>query len=180
MKLPLSLTELSGRKVKLRPFELMDVNAHYIAWLNDQQIMRYSNQRFHVHDQATSECYLKSFCTTDNLFIAITDKNDGKLIGTMTVYVNRHHGTADVGIMLGERNSWGLGIGQDAWNTLCTWLMGPSVGLRKLTAGAVRPNVGMLRIMERFGMQLEAVRFKQEIIEGEEVDMLYYSRFAYD
>lgn len=177
-KLPPALSLLEGQKVRLRPFAAADISASYITWLNDPLVVRYSNQRFRWHDQTSSEQYLKSFAGTDNLFVAITTKTDGRLVGTMTAYVARHHGTVDVGLMVGEPSAWGQGIGQDAWNTLCGWLLGPEVGLRKLTAGAARPNVSMLRIMERFGMQLEAVRCEQEIIEGAAVDLLYYTRFA--
>ena len=96
----------------------------------------------------------------------------------MTAYIARPHGTVDVGLMVGERSVWGKGIGQDAWDILCNWLLGPDVGLRKLTAGTARPNVAMVRIMERSGMQIEAVRREQEIIEGEAVDLVYYARFS--
>lgn len=177
-KLPPALCVLEGRKVRLRPFTAADISAGYIAWLNDPQALRYSNQRFHRHNRASSEQYLKSFANSDNLFVAIADKDSSQLLGTMTAYVARPHGTVDVGIMVGERSAWGKGIGQDAWDTLCSWLLDPYLGLRKLTAGAARPNVAMVRIMERSGMQLEAVRRAQEVIEGEAVDLLYYARFA--
>ncbi len=173
-----AFTRLEGRNIALRPFAASDIGEYYISWLNDPQVVRYSNQRFRQHDRTSSQAYLASFQGSDNLFAAIERKTDGTLIGTMTAYVARHHGTVDVGLMVGERSVWGQGIGQDAWNTLCEWLLRPQSGLRKLTAGAARPNTAMLRIMERSGMQLEAVRREQEIIDGEAVDLLYYARFA--
>lgn len=157
-----------------------DIGDRYITWLNDPQVVRYSNQRFRKHDQISCENYLNSFSETDNIFVAITDRKSDLLLGTITAYVARSHGTVDVGIMVGERGTWHKGTGQDAWNTMCYWLLSKEVGLRKLTAGTVRPNVGMVRIMERFGMQLEAVRSKQEIIEDAAVDILYYARFTHD
>ena len=36
----------------------------------------------------------------------------------------------------------------------------------------------MVKIMEQSGMQLEAVRHQQELIDGQPVDLLYYARFA--
>ncbi len=172
-----ALSALDGKMVRLRPFTREDISTDYIGWLNDPLVVRFSNQRFRQHDFASSEQYLRSFAGTNNLFVAIEGKADGRLLGTMTAYFARHHGTVDIGLMVGERNVWGQGIGQDAWNTLCTWLLGREVCVRKLTAGAARTNLAMIRIMERFGMQLEAVRREQEIIEGEPVDLLYYARF---
>lgn len=173
-----NLPPMEGQIIRLRPFAETDIGARYLSWLNDPQVVRYSNQRFRRHDLASSLRYLEGFAGTDNLFVAVVDKVSGSMLGTMTAYVARHHGTADIGLMIGERDAWGKGIGQDAWNTLCDWLAGPEVALRKLTAGAASPNVAMVRIMERSGMQLEAVRPKQEIIDGEAVDLLYYGRFS--
>ncbi|WP_343721545.1 GNAT family protein [Herbaspirillum seropedicae] len=172
------LTVLEGEKVRLRPFSLDDIGPSYIAWLNDPLVTRFSNQRFRRHDQASSEQYLRSFIGTPNHFVAIVDKQDDRLLGSLTAYIAPAHKTVDVGMMVGERSVWGQGIGQDAWNTLCNWLLNPQLGLRKLTAGTARPNIGMIRIMERSGMELEAVRREQEIIEEEAVDLLYYARFA--
>jgi RimJ/RimL family protein N-acetyltransferase len=51
-------------------------------------------------------------------------------------------------------------------------------GIRKVTGGTARPNQAMVRIMEQSGMELEAVRARQELIEGQPVDLLYYARFV--
>ena len=78
--------------------------------------------------------------------------------------------------MIGDKTVWGLGYGQDAWNTLAKWLLARG-DIRKLTAGTLACNYGMIKVMERSGMTLEAVRKAQEIVEGHPVDILYYAKF---
>lgn len=168
---------LHGNKVTLRPFTEQDITGAYIGWLNNPLVTRLSNQRFRKHDAQSSLVYLRSFEGTDNLFVSVTLNASGQAIGTLTAYVSRPHGTADVGIMMGEPAAWGQGLGQDAWNTLCTWLL-TERGVRKLTAGTLDCNFGMIRIMERSGMQLEGVRRAQEMVDGQPYDVLYYARFA--
>lgn len=102
--------------------------------------------------------------------------SDDRPIGTMTAYMSRHHGTVDVGIMIGDMSVWGMGYGQDAWNTFTAWLL-ERKDIRKLTAGALACNYGMIKLMERSGMMLEAVRRAQECVEGQPVDVLYYAKF---
>jgi len=51
-------------------------------------------------------------------------------------------------------------------------------GIRKVTGGTARPSRAMVRIMEQSGMELEAVRARQELIEGKHVDLLYNARFS--
>lgn len=177
MKLPATFTTLKGEKVDLRPFTEAEITSAYLGWLNDPRVTRFSNQRFRRHDQASSQAYLASFSDSDNLFISIRSRANDCAIGTMTAYINRHHATADVGLLVGDPGSWGRGYGQDAWNTLGNWLL-DVVGIRKLTAGAAAGNVAMVRIMERFGMKHEATRFGQELIDGAPHDLLYYAKFS--
>jgi RimJ/RimL family protein N-acetyltransferase len=168
---------IKGERVWLQPFTEADVTPAYLGWLNDPVVTRYSNQRFARHTRESSLSYLRSFTGSPNLFFSMRRRSDGLALGTMTAYVARHHGTADVGILIGQRAAWGQGYGLDAWSTLLLWLLHER-GLRKVTAGALDCNAAMLRLMERSGMHAEGARRRQEIVEGVEHDILYYARFC--
>lgn len=170
---------LRGTLVNLCIFQESDITEDYLRWLNDAEVTRFSNQRFRHHDRVSCERYLASFQESDNLFLSVRRCDDGCAIGTMTVYCSPHHGTADVGILIGERTIWGKGFGQDAWSTVMRWLSSHKM-VRKVTAGTLACNSGMIRLMERSGMTLEAVRKHQEIVAGEAVDLLYYAKFHAD
>ncbi len=166
---------IEGKQICLLSFVPADITPAYLGWLNDARVTRFSNQRFRRHDANSSAAYLKTLENSDSLFLSIRHKESGAAIGTMTAYVFRHHGTVDVGLLVGIE-SWGKGYGQDAWDTLLDWLQ--AQGARKITAGAAAGNHGMITIMERSGMQLEARRKGQEIIDGQPQDLVYYARFA--
>ncbi|WP_323015436.1 GNAT family protein [Devosia sp.] len=167
---------LSGDKVRLQPFRAADITPAYLSWLNDPEVVRYSNQRFRQHDESSCRAYLASFAGSANLFLSIQRLDDKRPVGTMTCYRSMPHGTADIGIMLGERQCWGQGLGLDAWTTLMGWLA-LQPGMRKITGGTLDANIGMRKIMERAGMQLEAVRRAQEILDGEPRDIVLYAKF---
>lgn len=168
---------LVGDKVVLREFTPVDITDEYVSWLNDPVVTRYSNQRFRDHTKATCAAYLQSFEGTPNLFLSVRRAEDDRAIGTMTAYISPHHRTADVGVLLGDRSVWGKGYGQDAWNAIIGWLLGPG-GMRKVTAGTLAVNRPMLNVFDRSGMSFEGRRIRQELVQGEEVDILYYGRFA--
>jgi RimJ/RimL family protein N-acetyltransferase len=173
------LTSLEGRLVILRPFGPADLTAAYVGWLNDPEVVRYSNQRFLQHDAASCAAYLASFDGSDNLFLAIVGMAEARIVGTMTAYRNRHHGTVDIGILVGDRGVWGRGYGLEAWVLLSGWLLGAG-SMRKVTCGTLACNGAMRAIAERSGMQLEGTRRAQEIVDGEPQDILYYARFRGD
>ena len=172
-----SLVDLRGSKVRIRSFTPADIDDTYIGWLNDPVVTRFSNQRFRPHDRRSCEAYLASFEGTSNLFVSVRRLSDDVTIGTMTAYLQPHHGTVDMGILIGERDCWGEGYGQDAWNTMLAWLL-DRPDIRKVTAGTLACNAGMVRLMERSGMVLEGVRRAQEVVEGEPQDIVLYARFS--
>jgi [ribosomal protein S5]-alanine N-acetyltransferase len=168
---------LTTPRLVLRPFADADIDAAYLSWLADPEVTRFSNQRFRTHSESSARAYLDSFAGTPNHFVALTLRSTDRKIGTMTAYVSPQHRTADLGLLIGERSAWGQGYGLEAWTALMEALFA-HLELRKITAGTLRPNTGMLKIMERSGMHEEAVRTRQELLAGKEEDVLYFARFA--
>ncbi|MBT9512446.1 MAG: GNAT family N-acetyltransferase [Acidovorax sp.] len=165
-----------GRLTELRPFKAGDITPAYISWLNDPTVVRFSNQRFTAHTAESSAKYFNGFADSPNHFLIIRRRDTGEAIGTMTAYVSVPHGTADMGILVGDRRVWGGGFGLDAWRTLLEWLLAER-GLRKVTAGTLDCNEAMLRLIHKSGMHHEATRRAQEIVEGAERNILYFARF---
>lgn len=172
----IAMPAIKGARVELASFGPDCIDDAYLSWLKDPEVVRFSNQRFRNHDLETCKAYLASFARSPNLFVSIRTR-DGDRIGTMTAYRNPHHCTADVGIMIGDRRCWGGGFGQDAWDTMLAWLLSDG-GMRKVTAGTLICNGGMVRLMERSGMTLEGVRRAQELVDGKPEDMVLYGKFA--
>lgn len=167
---------LRGQSVELRLFGPEHINKQYLRWLNDPEVVRYSNQRFRRHDEASSRAFLQSFEGSGNLFLAIQLAHSGKFVGTMTVYFSIQHETADMGILIGDRSCWGQGVGKDAWSALMSLLL-ESGKVRKVTGGALRCNVGMVNLMSKTGMSPDGVRIGQELVEGVPEDILHFARF---
>jgi RimJ/RimL family protein N-acetyltransferase len=177
---------LRGRRVVLRPFTAADITDAYVGWLNDPEVVRYSNQRFVRHTRESCERYFASFsgaAGSANLFVSLRVAEPGaaapheRAVGTLTAYRSLAHGTADVGILLGDRAVWGQGIGLEAWQLLTDWLL-TTPGLRKVTAGTLACNRSMLAVAERSGMRREGVRRAQELVEGALTDIVHFARFA--
>ncbi len=162
-----------GHRVRLVPFTEAHIRDDYIAWLNDKELMRYSQQQWLAHDRESCLAYLKGFDATPNYFWSIERLNDGAQVGTMTAYVDARNGVADVGILVGHPEARGTGVGREAWGLAMEHLFRIE-GIRKITGGTVARNAPMLRIFRHWGMKLEGVRREQELIDGEPTDVLYF------
>jgi len=167
---------LHGEMVELRLFSEDHIQDKYIRWLNDPEVVRYSNQRFKSHDYGSCLAYLKSFQDTGNIFIAVHMKHSELFVGTMTAYFSTPHKTVDLGILIGEKAFWGKGIGLEAWGILMSFLLDTNK-VRKVTGGALRCNLGMVNIMMKSGMQPDGVRIAHELVDDTPQDILYFARF---
>lgn len=167
---------LAGKFVTLQRFVVQNLTSDYISWLNDPDVVKYSNQRFHQHNAETCRAYFNSFEDSSNVFVAIYQES--KFIGTMTAYISQIHQTADMGIMIGDRQYWRKGIGKDAWMTLMQGLFN-QVQLRKVTGGTLRCNEAMVNLMIGSGMKPDGVRSDHELVDGNPVDILHFAKFSH-
>jgi RimJ/RimL family protein N-acetyltransferase len=167
---------LEGKHTLLRTFCADDISVDYLGWLAHEEVMRFSNQRFHTHTRESALAYMNSFADSGNLFLGIRLTETQRLVGTITAYCSLPHQTADMGLLIGDHYCWGRGVGLDAWSTLLDYLLNVC-HLRKVTGGTLSCNIGMIKIMERSGMKLEAVRVQQELVNNIPQDILYYAKF---
>jgi ribosomal-protein-alanine N-acetyltransferase len=164
-------------RLRIVPFSEAFLSSRYVGWLNDPEVVRYSEQRHKRHTLESCRQYWQSFKDSPHFFWAITTV-DSELghIGNINAYIDEFNSTASVGIMVGERTASRKGYGLEAWIAVCNYLI-YDVGIRKVAAGTVAVNKGMLRIMEKSGMVVEGRWIRQCIIEGEEVDIIFAALF---
>jgi len=168
---------LRAGRLSLRPFAPAFLAPRYVAWLNDPEVVRYSEQRHRMHSLESCRAYVESFAGTPHHLWAIV-ANEPSLghIGNLAATVDAPNAVADLAIVVGERAVWGRGYGAEAWQAACDWLLGDG-GMRKVTAGTMAENKGMLAIMRKCGMVEEGRRRDQFLLEGHPVDAVEVALF---
>src|SRR4051812_9779295 len=76
----------------------------YVGWLNDPEVVKFSEQRHKTHSIESSQRYFESFIGSSNYFLAIeaADETLGH-IGNISIAVDLENGVADVSILIGEK-----------------------------------------------------------------------------
>lgn len=150
-----------GSRVRLDDFDGRHLNdPAYLRWLRDYDVIRTLNLPAYWEPVAFSQVqeYVRSILAskTDKLF-ALIDTRDEAFIGTMKAgHVDWDARTADVGIMIGERERWGQGLARNGIRSLCEWLFS-ACDLRRLTAGFMAVNPSMESPFLRNGFKREGV-----------------------
>jgi RimJ/RimL family protein N-acetyltransferase len=163
---------------RVLPFGSEHLTERYVSWLNDPEVVRFSEQRHRTHSIDGCRRYFESFIGSSNYFLAIeaTDNNLGH-IGNISVTIDPFNGVADVAILLGEKRAWGHGYATKTWNAVLSLFL-TNKRIRKVTAGTMSVNKPMLRLMERSAMQMECSRARHFIWNGEEVDLILAAKFS--
>lgn len=164
-------------RLRLEPFCEQFLTSQYVGWLNDPEVTAFSNQRFSTHSLDSCRSYVESFEGSKNWLWAIIRKSDSQHIGNLCATIESEHGVADLSILIGERSCWGGGFGREAWQAGIDFLFN-ELGMRKVTGGTLACNHGMLRVMAKCGMEEEGRRLRHYIVDGKEVDIVYFGIFG--
>ena len=171
---------IAGARLRLVPFDpKQHLTNAYVGWLNDSEVVRYSEQRHRRHTIDSCRSYFESMRAGGHHFWAI-ERIDGdapRHIGNLSATMDRANAAADLAIMIGDRTAWGHGFGREAWIAACEWLLGPG-GARKVGAGTIAENHAMLAVFEAAGMTVEATRKGHFILDDRPVDAVYAARFS--
>lgn len=171
------LPELDTPRLRIVPFSEQWLTERYVNWLNDPEVVRYSEQRHRHHDLASCTAYFQSFENSPHFFCAILLRESDLHIGNIGISVDLANRVADISILVGDRNCWGQGIGAEAWLAVQDELLAHQ-GVRKVSAGTMAINQGMLSVMKKCGMEEEGRRKRHFLCEGQEVDMVMAAVFA--
>jgi len=163
---------LDARRIRLESFTEDDVGDRYLGWLNDAEVNRFLEVRHDRQTRAMALEFVRSFAgPTERHMWAVRAGDGGPLIGTATMHtINRRHGTAELGIMIGERAYWGGTTALDVLSLMIEFAFG-SGELRRLTAGTYARHWGMNLLYKRLGFALEgtlrlAYRLDDEYVDG--------------
>lgn len=163
---------LRSERITLREVTPEDAAGPWAEWMRDAETLRYTEARFAEHTPASLRQYAESMHeSADNIFLAILDE-DGRHIGNIKLGpVNWRHSYADIGLIIGDKASWGQGYATEAIGLVRDFAF-DSAGLHKVTAGIVSPNTGSMRAFEKAGFSLEGRRKDHNLFDGKWRDVI--------
>ena len=166
---------LRGERIDLRPLVEADADGPYVSWFNDADTCRGNSHHVRPYSAADARAYIARVAAApDQLVLAIERREDGRHIGNIALQaINPVYRTAELSIMVGERDAWGQGYASEAARLLCDHGF-RALNLNRIGCGTFAGNGGMRRVAARLGMREEGVRRQAAFKDGAYVDVVEY------
>jgi len=163
--------ELKGHLITLRPITQTEVNATYLSWLEDPEVMQ--GVATSGYSLESLRQYVAARTGSPNVaFFAIWANDTHQHIGNIKLEEQDSRSkVADLGLLIGNKNYWGKGIGREAC-TLAIHYGFEKMGLRKIYLAVYENNPAAKNLYEKLGFKLEGTLRKQVLVNGN-----YYDKY---
>lgn len=166
---------IKGNIIELLPLNSKNIKS-YIKWINNPKVRLYARNILPqtIEDAKT---YLEGQEEKNRTIISfeIWHRNDKKTIGDVELFdINWFDSKAYIGLMIGEPEYWGQGVGTEAIELITNYGF-KELNLNKLYAIVFAPNRASCRCFEKNNYKREALLSQDVFIDGEFLDTYLYS-----
>jgi RimJ/RimL family protein N-acetyltransferase len=150
------------------------LNEQYLGWLNDPEINRYLESGIFPSTKDELEKFYQQVTNSrDQVILAIVDNETHQHIGNVKLGpINWVHRKATFGILIGDKQFWGRGIGEEATRLMIEYGFF-RLNLRRIELGVYAEHEVAMRSYEKVGFRIEG-RFRENMFhEGQYKDSLW-------
>ncbi|MDA7441038.1 GNAT family N-acetyltransferase [Candidatus Pseudothioglobus singularis] len=163
-----------SKKVTIDNFNIENINAEYLSWLNDHDVTRYSELRHVKQDYKSAAEYISRVYELNNKIFSILAAN-GEHIGNITLRFDNYNLNVDFSILIGNKDYWGKGYARYALNEVLDWLR-QDTNMKYITAGTMKLNIPMIKVFKSLGFDLDGARKNYFKFGNSRVDLLLFKK----
>ena len=163
--------EIVGKRIFLRILSSEDVGDNYVKWMRDEETVRFLESRWKTYTLENLKEYVKKINEShaDSLFGIFLRENNEHIGNVKVGDMDQVHQNGNVGIMIGDKNSWGKGCAKESIQLVTKYAF-EELNLNKLIAGISADNIGCYKAFINAGYN-EAGRLKRHLFfKGKFVD----------
>src|SRR5262245_48920234 len=148
---------LTGEVCYLRPLERTDAEGNWRHWFSDPEVTRFMFRGVFPLSLETQTTFYEHVASSqqDDLVLAVVARDGDVHVGNVGLHridwVNR---SAEFGIVLGERDQWGRGIGSEATRLIVEHGFA-RLNLNRIWLGVFADHEAAIKIYERLGFMIE-------------------------
>ena len=168
---------IQGKRVRLRAMECNDLPL-FVTWLNDAEV-RENISVYIPLSMTQEEDWFKRInqlpVEEQPLAIEVLQGEEWRVIGNTTfIKMDMHNRSAEVGILIGDKQYWGQGYGTDAMRLMLRHAFN-HLNLNRVYLNVYETNLRGIRCYEKCGYKLEGRMRQAQFLNGKYIDLLWMS-----
>ena len=166
-------------RLTLKTLEDQHYSERYLSWLSDPEVIQYLELRHAKHTKETTLQFIQNMLNSpNNLQMGIFLKDGDRHIGNIKIGpVNKTYARADIGLMIGDKDSWGKGYATEAIKGV-TDIAFNTLNLQRVQAGAYASNKGSIKAFLKAGYEQEGVLKNHFVLDGKPEDDILVAKLA--
>ncbi|MEX0878817.1 MAG: GNAT family protein [Thermoanaerobaculia bacterium] len=164
---------IRGERLYLRAIERDDLQRCH-DWMNDEALTATLAQRYPMSLAREADWVERATRGQDpsDLTLAICLAQGDRHIGNCSLMaIDRDNSTATLGIVIGEKDCHGQGLGEEAVRVLCRYGF-DEMNLHKIRLDVYATNPGAVKTYERAGFRKEGVLREEAFRQGRYLDVI--------
>jgi RimJ/RimL family protein N-acetyltransferase len=163
-------TPITTGRLVLRSLSELDATEDYLRWMKDPLVNRYLESRLAAQTLASIREFVHANnVSLDTLLLGIFLEGRRHIGNIKLGPIHSYHRSAAVGIMIGERDTWGKGYAAEAIGAISRYAF-ESLNLEKPFAGNYASNQRSYRAFLKAGFTLEGLLRSQVLGVGKRDD----------
>ena len=158
-------------KIFIKTLVLEDVEEQYVDWLNDYEIIKFTEQKDFKHTMDSTKDFVakKYFSKNDLLFGIFVE---GLHVGNIKLGpIKFEHMVAEISYFIGNKEFWGKGIASKCVKTIVQFAI-VDLGLKKINAGYYENNIGSAKVFQKCGFVIEGIRHSDVSFENNRINLV--------
>lgn len=159
--------------LSLKILQPADVTQHYIAWMNDPEVVQFTDQSNVKHTKETVTNFVQTMLLSEeNLLFGIFHQN--LHIGNIKLGpINFLHQKGDISYIIGNKIFWGKGVTTIVIKEIVSFAF-QTLKLQKIYASVFENNIGSSKVLLKNGFIKEAHHIKDLSFNGKRIDLFRY------
>ncbi len=140
----------------LRTLKHSDISEAYLQWMNDMEVVRYTEQRFIRHQHSNVEKFVRDKLRSDHDFLFGIFFKNGHIGNIKLGPIEWESLNAEISYLIGKKEFWGKGIATKVVKSAVAFGFS-ELGLKKISAGYYEINIGSEKVLKKCGFSVEGV-----------------------
>ena len=163
-------TKITGDHIVLRPLIKADIE-NRVKWFNDPDVRKslIVSEQFELDKTIR---WFEKIQANDSRVEFVIETSQKKTVGVVGLAgIDSTHRTAEIYIVIGEKEFWGKSVMLEAECLLIDWAFN-SLDLEKIWAESRPENIASLITMKKIGFQVEGTLRNEKIVNGQRTTVL--------